>query len=252
MTPTLGDRASIANTINSVSNFGQGRVHHVIVTPEVSCNRLRAKYPDLEIISEPKDCNGIFSALNYALLKYGKEFKYMTFINDDDYWLEGFSDLFSVLDNNQNIHSVYGRVNFVDADNKLIHEQVSSKYYTRFKNLFSMGVIMFTQQASLFRSSMFIELQGFDLKYKLISDSDFWIRAIEKNYKFYYYNKVCSCYTIQENQLSSDIYNQKREHKELLNTIGRPNRFLSFYYFLTYRLTNAFSYTKRFINFEKK
>ena len=116
-------------------------------------------------------------------------------------------------------------------------------------------VVLFTQQATLMRSKVFIKLKGFDDSYKLVGDSDFWIRAIESQFKFKFVNSYCAGYMIQEGQLTSDSNQSQKEH-EILNKRYTINKsVLSSFELILYRLLNAPLYAKRILsnkNFKTK
>jgi len=246
VTATLGDRISLDRTLKSVNLIGKDRVKHIIVAPAKECDIISHKYPNLEVIPEPDKCNGIYPALNSVFLKYAKDYKYLSFLNDDDYWLPDYNKLFIILDNNSEIDVAYGRVFYIDENNKLITEQTSSSRYKSFKSLLSKGIILFTQQAVLMRSELFLKIGGFDESYKLIADTNFWLKAIDEQAKFQYSNTICAAYTIQQGQLSSNGKLQKAEHERLLNNY-KSNSACSFVNKVLFRLTNISIYAKRYI-----
>jgi hypothetical protein len=248
VTATLGDRESLKRTVNSVKEIGGERVKHVIICPLKNCKSVEKIFPDLEIIPEPENCNGIYPALNYGLKKYANDYKYLTYINDDDYWLPNYKDLFSILDKAQNVDVAYGKTDYVNEKNIVIGEQTSSSRYKAFKVLLSQNIVLFTQQATLMKSDLFIKLGGYDESFKLIADSKFWVEAIDSNAKFEYTNTCCAAYTIQEGQLSSNKELQSKEHIRLFENIEKANvldRYIEKYIF---RFLNLNIYIKRIYN----
>lgn len=221
VTPTLGNRDSLSKTIQTVAAIGGARVKHVLVTPSRKYSELQARFPDLEIVPEPENCKGIYMALNYALKKFASDFTYLTYINDDDYWLPDFGQLFLALDNHEHIEVAYGRTLFVDESGSIRGEQTSMPVYKSFHYLLHADIILFTQQATLMRSAVYMQHNGFDETYKLVADSAFWVQLIRSGVKFKYVNTLCAAYTIQENQLSSNKTVQTTEHKRLMNQSGR-------------------------------
>jgi hypothetical protein len=246
VTATLGDRDTLNRTITTVQKYGGNRVFHVIVAPLNKCEELKTKYPLLEVISEPKNCNGIYGALNFGLNKYAKNFKYLTYINDDDYWFENYQFLFKELDANDNLDAVYGKVNFVDDQGSVIASQASSSRYKAFKHLLSKNIVLFTQQATLIKSDLFIKTGGYDESYKIIADTKFWLNSIEQGARFKYLNMLCAGYTIQEGQISSDGNIHKEEHVRLIKNIDL-NPIISMFEIACFRIVNIPVYVKRFI-----
>jgi|GEM_PF-677417 len=247
VTATLGSRPSLSRTIESVKKIGGNRVKHVIVAPARACKAIRNQYPHLTVLEEPANCKGIYEALNYGLKAYAKDYKYLTYINDDDFWYPTFQVLFQTMDHHP-VDIVYGRVNFVDAKGRITGEQASSPRYKDFGNLLYKEVILFTQQATLTRSDLFLRLGGFDENFKLVSDTKFWLDAVQSGAKFKYINRICAAYTMQEGQLSANKTLQREEHEQLvlMNEIANP--FLVMLDVLFFRLWNIRIYYKRYKN----
>jgi hypothetical protein len=251
VTATLGNRDSLKRTINSVKTIGGERVKHIIVMPLKYCESIRNKFPFVTVLEEPESCKGIYPALNYGLKKYAKDFKYLTYINDDDYWLPNYIKLFEFLDNNQVFDVAYGKTCYVDENDKVIGEQTSSPRYKAFKALLSKNIVLFTQQATLMRSDLFLKLGGFNETFKLVADTNFWIEAIDSRAKFCYINEICAAYTIQEGQLSSNANLQNQEHKMVLLSERRKYSLLPFFEKILFRLYNIRIYTQRLIKNKK-
>jgi len=247
-TATLGNRNTLCRTINSVKEIGGSRIKHIITAPKEQLENLRKFYPDMEITPEPEKTKGIYSALNKVINAYAKDFKYVTYINDDDYWLPDFTKLFEIMDKKSDIDGVYGRTVFFSDSNKLLKIGTSSPRYFAYKTLFTQKIILFTQQATLIRSELFYKLNGFDENYKLVSDTKFWIQAIDIRAKFYYVNAECAAYTIQEKQLSADKITQNFEHHKLLQEkMFLTKKGCSFFEVLFFRIYNINVYLKNFL-----
>lgn len=252
VTATLGDRSSLKRTIDSVKENGGERVKHILICPKDRKEELKSQYK-IDIIQEPEDTKGIYGALNYAIKKHAKEYKYVTFINDDDYWLSGFEELFNILDKHDDIDIVYGRTLFVNENNKILGEQTCSRRYKSFKSLLTQKIVLFTQQATLMKSKVFIDLGGFDESYKLIADTKFWITAIDTEAKIHYKNTLAAAYTIQEGQLSSDKTTQEKERKRLLDEKMFDSVSFASGVFekLLFRLTNSYIYIKNYLKYKR-
>ena len=248
VTATLGNRPTLSRTIKTVKEIGGKRVRHIIVAPRESCQSIRQRYPDLTVVEEPENCNGIYRALNHGLKMFASDFKYVTYINDDDYWTPGFKFLFDEIDRHNDVDVVYGRVNYVNSKGVVIGEQTSSPRYQDFGILLLKEVVLFTQQATLTKSQLFLKLEGFDESFKLVADTKFWLEAININSKFRYVNKICAGYTIQQGQLSSNKKLQQEEHERLILSNEIVNPFLVMIKILLFRLWNIKIYFKRFIN----
>ena len=185
------------------------------------------------------------------LKSYAKDYKYLAYINDDDFWLPDFKNLFSILDKHDDVDVVYGRVNYVGEYGEFIGEQTSSSRYKSFKALMYHKIILFTQQATLMKSQLFINQGGFDESYKLIADTNFWLKAVESGAKFLYVNKICAGYTIQPSQLSSNGALQQEEHHRMNLLLLKSNLFISNFERYLFRIVNFRIYFNRFLKHRK-
>jgi len=253
VTATLGDRSSIDKTIESVKRFGGKRVKHVLISPAKNFDTLNANYPDLTILIEPSDCTGLYGALNYAFHLLGKNFTYWGFINDDDFWLPGYSKLFEVLDSSPELDAVYGRVHYTDINSNFIGEQTCSSQFLEFGALLKSNIILFTQQAVLARIRLFNNLGGFDENYRLVADTKFWLMALKSGSKFKYINEICAGYSIHENQLSANKLLQRSEHLHLLKTEVPADSSINIWFQKWYfRIVNLPVYCKRMLTLKLK
>ncbi len=247
VTATLGNRSTLDRTINSVKTIGGDRVKHVVVAPASVCSSIKAKYPHLTVVQEPPQCKGIYNALNHGFRLFAKDHQYLTFINDDDYWYPEFRDLFDCMDHSD-ADVVYGRVNFVDMNGRVIKEQASSPRYQDFQGLLFREVVLFTQQATLTRSELFLRLGGFDENFKLVADTKFWLDAVKSKARFKYVNKICAAYAMHNDQLSANKALQKEEHDQLILMNEVANPFHVMLVVLFFRLWNLKIYFKRLKN----
>lgn len=247
VTATLGTRKTIEKTITSVKNIGKGLVKHVIIAPEHAILTLKQQYPDLEYIAEPQNKKGIYAALNYAFYTYGNDYKYLTFINDDDYWLPQFQILIDTIIQNTNLDFVYGKTLYINEDNIPIGKQTSANMFKKFIPLLNSNIILLTQQATLIKSSLFFQIGGFDENYKLVADTKFWAILSLKDINYKYINKCCAAYTLQEGQLSADTSTQSKEHLKLIKELPQFSKWENTKNKIIFRLNNLSTYINRLI-----
>lgn len=247
ITATLGDRETLQQTVDSVREIGGDSVKHVIVTPQNRIEALKCKYPTLEFLAELEGRKGIYAALNHGFRTYGKEYEYMTFINDDDYWLPEYETLIDTITNDRSLEFVYGKVLYVNEYTNNSYPQASSSQFYNFLPLFQKGIVLLTQQSTIIKSSVYFKLGGFDETFKLVADSKFWIDLSSTKPAFKYVDKVCAAYTLQAGQLSSDGKLQSMEHDRLHDIYGDCGLFTKTYQTLLYRLANTCTYIKRYI-----
>lgn len=246
VTATLGNRPSIKRTIESVENIGIDNVQHIIIAPLKKTHELKKLYPKLECIAEPEHCKGIYSALNYVFNKYAHDYEYITFINDDDYWLPNFKLLIDKADLGYDF--IYGKVNFVfDNEDKKDIPMACSNQFDDFIPLLNSNIVLFTQQATLIKSELFFKLNGFSENYKLVSDTLFWAQLSLQKIKFVYISKACAAYTIQDNQLSSNKELQRTETKAILESLPECSKYRIVKALIFFRLKNLMVYLKRII-----
>ncbi len=248
VTPTLGNRPTLKATVDAVLAIGADRVHHVIVAPAAKFDAVRAIIgDDIQLEAEPDGCHGIYPALNHVFRKFGHDYKYLTFINDDDYWLPAFSKLIAVADGN--LDFVYGKVCY-GVDDDTLSMACSSRFRDFIPLLFS-NIVLFTQQSTLLKSDFFFQIGGFDESFRLAADSLFWARLSQLHLRHKYISLPCAMYTIQAGQLSSDGETSKKEHERLFSMLPRPSSFRVFSAKLLFRFANMEVYLKR-IFFKKK
>ena len=245
VTPTLGVRDSLDNTIESVKLF-KTSVDHVLVAPKDNVEILQEKYA-LRVIPESEGKpKGIYAALNTAFEALIGDYDYMTFINDDDYWLPDFSSLIDSITTDV-WDMVYARTCYVDEKGAFLAKQTSCPWFSWFGGLLKRkGIVMLTQQATVIKTSLFRQLAGFDTSYKLVADTKFWLEASmipDLNVK--YIDKVVAAYCVQEGQLSSDANLQQTENERLLKEYPNLKK-ASLLQYLIYRLYNWRIYFRRF------
>lgn len=246
ITSTLGNRETLKRTINSVKNIGKDYVDHYIIVPAHEYETLKNSYPNSKIISEPSSLKkGIYPSLNYAFNLLAKDYNYITFINDDDYWLPEFKILINTVENDKNIDFVYGRVKFVNENNSIIKKQASSNQFYSFLSLMHSEIVLFTQQATIMKADLFFKLGGFSEEFKLVSDSKFWIDLSLIKPNFRYLNKEFAVYTIQNSQLSADKELQNFEHNKLLKLYSSIPFWKIFLDRFIFRISNIKIYLNR-------
>lgn len=244
VTATLGQRESLARTIDSVRTVGGDDVHHVIVCPETLIPALKSRYEGIECIPEPREGRGIYCALNHGFRSYGRQYPYLTFINDDDYWLPEYRRLIDVMLADDSLDMAYGRTEYVDEDGRVFSLQSCSPFFSHFVPLLKHDIVLLTQQATLIKSSLFFELGGFDESYRLVADTKFWAMLSLRPINHTYVDAVCAAYTIQDGQLSADKELQTSEHRRLKSELQLPG-VSSYLKVCLFRVMNIGVYIKR-------
>ena len=245
ITPTLGNRDSLSKTIESVRNIGGDLVKHIIVTPNSQISNIKNKYNNIECLPELEGKKGIYTALNHAFNTYGKDYEYLTFINDDDYWLPDFKLLINAIEEGYDF--VYGKVKYILENKKgVIKPMACSNQFKDFIPLLHHNIILFTQQSTLIKSNLFFEVGGFSEDFKLVSDTKFWADLSLLNIRFKYIPKPCAAYIHQEGKLSNKEL-QIQEHYRMLDQMPKISLLKRCFAILKFRLINCPVYISRYL-----
>lgn len=245
VTPTLGGRDdSLHRTVESVRAVLGNRVEHILVCPASVCRELQQRYPGCRVLVEP-DQRGVYAAVNFGISSRSPTVKYIGYINDDDSLKPGYLDLVRAMDCDPDLSVAYGTVTFVKPDGSKIHESTSSRFYAWYADLLAWKITVFTQQATLMRQELYERLGGFDEDYRLLADTDFWVRAARSNAKMKYIPVSCATYMIHETQLSANRTLQEQEYESLLRSYRIRKTMKTRFRMLAYRFANLPNYVKR-------
>ena len=247
VTPTLGTRQTLHETCKSVRDIGGDKVHHVLTCPQTSIEAVSGMVEGTEVIEEGRG-KGVFGAVNHILKSRASNYDWVGYINDDDYWLPDMKGLIdSAMENREN-DILYGRVLFVNQRGKPLMVSSCTARYKSFPILAARGVSIFTQQAALIRSDLFLQLGGFDESFRLVADNDFWIRAITGGARCRFIDRVCAAYRLQPGQLTADSKTQKAETSRVLAQYGlRGDTWLARLEAARFRLENSKLYLTRLL-----
>ena len=246
LTPTLGNRESLSKTIESVRNIGGDLVKHIIVAPKSQIPSIKNKYGDIECLPELEGKKNIYAAINHGFNTYGKDYEYLTYINDDDYWLPDFKLLINAI--GEGYDFVYGKVNYIlENKNGIIKPMTCSNQFKDFIPLLHCKIVLFTQQATLLKSNLFFEVGGFSEDYKLVSDTKFWADLSLLDIKYKYIPKPCAAYIHQYENLSTlNKELQTIEQIKILEQMPKCSMLKRCLAVLKFRLTNFNIYLSRY------
>lgn len=218
LTPTLGLRSSLHQTIESVYQHGVPGVHHFLVGPPERLAPFQELYPWIDVLPQPSPCNGVYGALNYALSSLGDKYSYFCYLNDDDCWASGFDLLLSSVISDPSLDLVYGRTAFV-ADNRIVRKGAFFPFPSLYSSLARRGVPLFTQQSLVVRTSCVMSSGGFPEAYPLSADTRLWGQIIDSGAKVMAVRAICSYYSLDGHRLSTT--------RELLDIEASVNRRMS-------------------------
>lgn len=185
MTPTLGvviparnAAATIGSTLSAIRH-GPGVEMDVVVVDGESTDETAgiAAAMGARVMRRPPQ--GIYDAVNYGLRIAAGE--WLTYINADDVL---YADVLAARLENAARHDVaYGPVDFIDQAGRQLHRWHSARP-DHLLCVYRAGMSPLLQQGTLFRRAVFERLQGFDVRWRLVADADFWFRALEQGFHF--------------------------------------------------------------------
>jgi len=251
LTPSLGKRSTLARTIQTVKEIGKDKIKHIVITPQDKILELQNQYPNTEFVAETGRTKGIYPQLNDIFFKYGKNYDWLGWINDDDWWLQDFDKLISAVDKNFDLDMVYGCTNYANNNGLLLTKFTTCRWFSFCQALSQEKLTMIPQQSVLFSSSIFFKVGGFSENYKYISDVKFWIDLSSMKLRYRYINAACAAYTIGNDRLSSDSNSVLKEWAQLLKEYKRRNKLYCIFAKLLFRVVNSPTYIRRFIMYGK-
>lgn len=201
ITPTLGSRKSLEQTILSVRLYGGQRVHHLIVGPLDRIIAYRQRYPWIHICNGPAK-SGVYPALNHALRLHAHKYRLFAYINDDDAWCDGFTALFRSIDASESVDLVYGRVGFTGRSASDINVGPYFPFPQSFQSLLRSNVPLFTQQALLVKMRCMSEHGYFDEQLPLSADTALWSKMLSGGVRARGVDRICATYQLVGDRLS--------------------------------------------------
>jgi hypothetical protein len=208
VTPTMGQSAFMHETLEGLDAL-RGAVRHVIVAPADARQRMAKLAPKAEFILQ--DATGVYAALNRGVA-VGGEWDAFTWINDDDRICPaGLQQAWEALQQRPTKAVAYGKVDYIDARGDSLGPLPVESQTTRLASLFSAELPAFTQQGTIIRRDWVERLNGFDTRYRLAADFDFWARALAGGAEFFFVATKVAEYRLWRGQLSRDLATVERE-----------------------------------------
>jgi hypothetical protein len=216
VTPTLGVSDYLEETVASVATQGIPLLH-VLVTPARMVASLQARYRHTLVIADAGPAGGIYGALNAALARSATDWDWFTYINDDDRLRPGFGAMARRHFNTARPAPVaYGLVDLIDEAGERISTITCERDPAWIPALLQQGISPLMQQGTLFRRDCVGRLQGFDTRYRLCADLDFWLRACAAGERFQHYDLTVGEFRLRGGQLSGDTQLTVREQTDIV------------------------------------
>jgi len=220
--PTFNAEVTIKNAIESVLNQTYKNIELVIVDGLSSDNTLEIvkQYSSVDnrikYISEPD--SGIYDAMNKGWKMASGE--WIHFLGADDELLPSAIEIL-----------------LKDVDSDIIYGNTILKFKTREKYQVSIPKTnkvryrpIFCHQSCIMRKTVFFNLSGFDVGFRLLADFDLIQRAYLNDYSFQYVNETISLYSVygqSSNTLATDLERLKICKK------NKSSKWI-YYYFIIY------------------
>ncbi len=216
VTPTLGDSEYLDRSIGAVRELGL-KTTHVISCPAGKVTELGQRFPHCLVVPDAGREGAIYGALNAALEHAPKDWDWFTYINDDDELTPGFAQMAAAHFQRPDAEPVtYGNVRVIGADGTPISLITTERTPRYIAPLLQQGISPLNQQGMLFRSDVVRKLTGFDTRYRLCADLDFWLRAYAAGHAFRFYPLEVGKFRIREGQLSGNVALTIREQEEIV------------------------------------
>jgi GT2 family glycosyltransferase len=218
ITPTLGRSRWLDQTVASVAAFRSARdaLGHTLVAPSDRVGALTARYPEVMVVPEPKTGGGLYEAVNYGA-RINSGWQWLTYLNDDDRLQPGFERLLDAA-RQAEADIIYGRVSYIDDQGRALGSFPVEARPRRLAALMRAGIPPLTQQGTLIGRDCFDRLGGFDPRYRLAADYDFWVRAVVNGAAFVHIPAHAGSFRLRADQLSVD---QEKVRDELASIHGR-------------------------------
>jgi hypothetical protein len=248
VTPTLGESAFLDQTVAAVAALPLS-IRHVLSVPFPRVEQLQARYPGTQVIADAGRKGGIYGALNVALSLVPKGWDWFTYINDDDLLLPGFGAMTRAHVVRPDPEPVtYGNVEMIDEAGRrlgLITVEPDARWIPA---LLQQDISPLMQQGMLFHHECVARLQGFDTRYSLCADLDFWLRACAAGERFRYYPEAVAQFRLRSGQLSGNTNLTVSEQRHIVarHLPARLPAWRRHFATLRYRLHNLPRYLERF------
>jgi glycosyltransferase involved in cell wall biosynthesis len=186
----------------------------------------------------------MYRAINAGLRQLGTE--WVTYLNSDDLVYPHSYARMLTLGEQQRASVVYGECDFLDEEGRFLYE-LKAPPPSRLPGMFRRGRLGFKQAAAIFRKTAFQELGGFDERYRLISDYDFFYRTTFSGYVHAHLRgPAVAAFRLHSSQLSErEAANMSEEMRLFQEAQNVKASFGDLFDVLYWRLQNSATYVWR-------
>ena len=218
ITPAYNCEKFIEACMLSVKNQDYRNIEHIIVNDgskdgtETVIQKYIGSY-NVKLIRQTN--HGVAHAMNTGFQSATGDV--LAWLDADNYYSENIvSEIVSIFEKDQGIDVVYGNIDFVDASQKKIgyHKPPADISFKK-ALIYTTGYIPL-QPAVFFKKEVFTKTGGFDTRYRISGDYEFWLHALKENPRLFYYDKTFGSYTIVMSGISQSFKGVKNSLKEML------------------------------------
>ena len=216
VTPTLGETPLLNEAVASVARQRM-EVSHLLVAPARRVFELQRRYPSTMVVPDAGRAGGIYGALNAALTVAPSDWDWFTYINDDDLLLPGASEMLVRHLRDRKRHTVlYGDVDLIDETGRVLCQITTERSPRWIGALLQQGISPLMQQGLLVHRDVMRAVRGFDTRYRLCADLDFWLRAYVSGAEFRYHPIKVAQFRLRAGQLSGATVVTEQEQAEIV------------------------------------
>lgn len=219
VTPAYNCTHFIEKCILSVKNQTYKNIEHIIINDGSKDNTLDVikkydKQYNLRWLDQEN--KGIAFSMTRGFKEANGDI--FAWIDADNYYnLDIVNEVVKIFENNPALDIVYGNVDVIDEVKKRSHTYYPPKDISFEKALiYSTGAIP-VQPAVFFKKEIFKKIGGFDSKYRIAGDYDFWLKVLKEKPNIFYFNKSFGSYLKDERGISQSVSGIVRGYKEMID-----------------------------------
>ncbi|MBG0744718.1 MAG: glycosyltransferase [Cylindrospermopsis raciborskii KL1] len=241
--PTLNSVSTLDMTILSLKHQEGVKVTILVVDSGSTDGTLDIckRWGVESLYTEP---GNMYKAINAGINTFDTE--WVAYLNSDDWLYPNSLSTVIGFGDKESADIVYGNCDYVDFSGRLLHS-FGPANPSDLPALFRVGLLGFAQQTVIFRRSLYQKLHGFDERYSLAADHDFFSKACKINAKFVKLEGLpVACFRLHASQLSNVKDNELRSEaqKSRLELFG-PSTLEDRIIRLKWKASNIFHYGLR-------
>ncbi len=222
ITPVFNSEKTIENCILSIKKQNNPNIEHIIVdglSSDKTVDIIKKYQGTYNMVWQSEKDTGIADAMNKGFRLATGQF--VAWIDADNYYDDKvYEHIFNKVKSNPETDIICGYVDVIDGD--VIKTFKPDFPFTYKKSLLKNTGGIPVQPGVFFKRELFHKVNGFNTKYKVAGDYDFWVKVLKTNPKIEYSNIVFGYYKKEELGASQSARGIIKGLKEML-LIGKEN-----------------------------